>query len=88
MIDLTPSVLFILATHSHSTEEAIVRAVNDTKDNDTVGAIVGAAVGALHGSQSIPYRWVEKLTGRTGKSNDGEVFKRILHAKHAFWFET
>lgn len=34
--------------------EAIVRAVNDTWDNDTTGAIVGAVVGALHGSRDLP----------------------------------
>ena len=37
-------------------EEAIVRAVNDTLDNDTVAAIVRAAVGALHGRASLPRR--------------------------------
>jgi ADP-ribosyl-[dinitrogen reductase] hydrolase len=30
--------------HAHDPEQAIVRAVNDTHDNDTVAAIVGAAV--------------------------------------------
>jgi ADP-ribosylglycohydrolase len=42
-----PTVIYILMRHGHDPEEAIVRAVNDTKDNDTVAAIVGAAVGAL-----------------------------------------
>ena len=84
LFETVPSVLYILATHSQSTEEAMVRAVNDAKDNDTTAAIVGAAVGALHGSQSIPKPWLDKLTGRTGKHNDGEVFKRILNAKHLF----
>ncbi len=85
LFETVPSVLFIVATYGHSTEEAMVRAVNDAKDNDTTATIVGAAVGALHGSQSIPKPWLDKLTGRTGKHNDGEVFKRILHAKHQFW---
>ena len=39
-----PSVLYILAKHAHAPEEAIIRAVNDTSDNDTIGSIVGAAV--------------------------------------------
>lgn len=30
-------------------EEAIIRAVIDTKDNDTISAIVGAAMEALYG---------------------------------------
>ena len=49
LLETVPSVLWILANHAHDPEEAIVRAVNDTTDNDTVAAIVGAAVGALHG---------------------------------------
>ena len=44
-------------------------------------AIVGAAVGALHGSESLPDRWVEKLTGRTADSDDGRVFELIEQAK-------
>jgi ADP-ribosyl-[dinitrogen reductase] hydrolase len=39
-------------------EEAIVRAVDDTTDNETVAAIVGAAVGAVHGRSALPERWV------------------------------
>jgi hypothetical protein len=37
--------LYILARHSGESEVAIIPAVNDTKDNDTIAAIVGAAVG-------------------------------------------
>jgi len=46
--------LWILTRCVGDPEEAIVRAVNDTTDNDTVGAIVGAAVGALHGELALP----------------------------------
>ena len=48
MLETVPSVFYILMRHGHEPVEAIVRAVNDTKDNDTIAAIVGAAVGALH----------------------------------------
>jgi ADP-ribosylglycohydrolase len=85
LFETVPSVLYILASHANNTEEAIVRAVNDTKDNDTVAAIVGAAVGALHGLDGIPERWVERLTGRTMSDDKGQVFKLILRAKLAFW---
>lgn len=88
LFETVPSVLYILSTHSQNLEEAIVRAVNDTKDNDTVAAIVGAAVGALHGLKSIPERWVKKLTGRTKKDDDGQIFKLILQAKQVFWIDT
>ncbi|MBW1753662.1 MAG: ADP-ribosylglycohydrolase family protein, partial [Deltaproteobacteria bacterium] len=40
-----PSVIYILMKHGHQLDEAIIRAVNDTKDNDTVAAIVGATFG-------------------------------------------
>ena len=44
-----------------SFEEAVVRAVNLGGDADTIGAITGGLAGALHGFQSIPTRWIEKL---------------------------
>jgi ADP-ribosylglycohydrolase len=85
LFETVPSVLFILAKHSQNGEEAIIRAVNDTIDNDSIAAIVGAAVGALHGLNSIPNRWIKGLTGRTRSEDDGEVFKLILMAKKKFW---
>ena len=63
LLETIPSVLFILARHAHDPEEAIVRAVNDTWDNDTIAAIVGAAVGALHGRRALPSRWIAGLLG-------------------------
>ncbi len=65
LLETMPCVLWILDRHLAEPEEAIVRAVNDTKDNDTVAAIVGAAVGALHGKRGLPKRWVERLPGAT-----------------------
>ena len=60
--------------HGHNPEEAIVRAVNDTRDNDTVAAIVGAAIGTLHGRAKLPARWVEGLLGCTAEHDNGRVF--------------
>ncbi len=85
LFETVPSVLYILARHAENGEAAIIRAVNDTKDNDTVAAIVGAAVGALHGLKCIPARWIQGLTGRTRSGDDGKVFKLILMAKRKFW---
>ena len=56
LLETVPSALYILMCCADDPEEAIVRAINDTKDNDTIGAIVGAAVGALHGEKSLPER--------------------------------
>ena len=47
-----PSAIYILEPHRQgppSLEEAVIRAANDPRDNATVAAIVGAAVGRLHG---------------------------------------
>jgi ADP-ribosylglycohydrolase len=83
-----PSVLYILARHAQNAEEAMTRAVNDTVDNDSAGAIVGAAVGALYGLDGLPGKWLEGLTGRTHESDDGRVFELILLAKKKFWPRT
>jgi ADP-ribosylglycohydrolase len=85
LFETVPSVLYILALHGQNGEESIIRAINDTKDNDSVAAIVGAAVGALYGSTSIPDRWIKGLSGRTRSDDNGEVFKVILSAKQKFW---
>ena len=76
--------LYILSRHAFRPEEAIVRAVNDTRDNDTVGAIVGAAVGALHGASALPARWRDGLLGRTGFDDDGRVSELIDRAMNPF----
>jgi ADP-ribosylglycohydrolase len=84
LLETVPTVLCVLARHGGDVEEAIVRAVNDTIDNDTAGAIVGAAVGALHGRAALPERWIEGLAGRTYESDDGRVFELIELARGKF----
>lgn len=85
LLETVPSALYILMRHAHDPEEALVRAVNDTKDNDTIASIVGAAVGALHGKRRLPARWVAGLTGRTMARDDGKVFSLIAEARTEFW---
>jgi len=84
LLETMPSVILILCRHGHEPEQAIVRAVNDTKDNDTIGAIVGAAVGALHGRGRLPARWIDGLSGRTREADDGRVFELLDQARGAF----
>jgi ADP-ribosyl-[dinitrogen reductase] hydrolase len=84
LLETVPSVIYILMKHGRDLEEAIVRAVSDTNDNDTIGAIVGAAVGALHGRKRIPDRWVQGLSGRTSSADDGKVFA-LLEAANRLW---
>jgi ADP-ribosyl-[dinitrogen reductase] hydrolase len=81
LLETVPSVLYILARHGADPEEAMVRAVNDTKDNDTIAAIVGAASGALHGASALPARWVDQLPGYTRANDDGEVQRIIARAR-------
>jgi hypothetical protein len=84
LLETLPSVLFILARYGGDPEEALVRAVNDTWYNDTIAAIIGAAVGALHGKRGLPARWVENLLGRTGEKDDGRLFALIEQARMKF----
>ncbi|WP_082230524.1 ADP-ribosylglycohydrolase family protein [Haloprofundus marisrubri] len=44
-----------------SAESAIVQAVNEGDDADTVGAIAGAVAGARFGAKAIPNRWTEEI---------------------------
>jgi ADP-ribosylglycohydrolase len=86
LLETVPSALYILARHSLEPEVAVLRAVNDTKDNDTkdndtIAAIVGAAVGALHGRLAFPSQWVHGLLGRTAECDDGRVFELIAQAR-------
>ena len=81
LLETVPSVLYILMRHGHDPEEAIIRAVTDTSDNDTAAAIVGAAVGALHGKAGLPRRWIDNLSGRTRDEDDGQVFRLLASAR-------
>lgn len=85
LLETMPSVIYILMRYGHDLEEAIVRAVNDTKDNDTTAAIVGAAVGAIHGREAIPRRWIANLSGRTKERDDGRVFELLEVARSTWW---
>jgi ADP-ribosylglycohydrolase len=85
LLETVPSVIYILMKHGDDLEEAMIRAVNDTKDNDTIAAIVGSAVGALHGRTAIPDRWLSRLSGRTAESDDGMVFQLLGEARRLWW---
>lgn len=84
LLETLPSVLFILMRHADDPEVAIVRAVNDTIDNDTIAAIVGSAVGALHGRDALPMRWLDGLSGRTRERDSGRMFELLAEARTAF----
>jgi ADP-ribosyl-[dinitrogen reductase] hydrolase len=84
LLETVPCVLLLLARYADDPEEAVVRAVNDTKDNDTIAAIVGAAMGALYGTAAWPRRWVDGLTGTLQGGDEGAVQHLIARAKARF----
>lgn len=49
------------ATTGIDFSSAIISAVNDGGDADTIGALTGGLAGAMHGYKDIPQRWVQKL---------------------------
>jgi ADP-ribosylglycohydrolase len=59
--DSWPPALWAALRYQLDPEEAIVQAVNLGGDADTIGAMTGALVGALHGHQWVPSRWFEQL---------------------------
>lgn len=46
---------------TESFDEAIIQAVNNGGDADTIAAITGSLAGALYGYNAIPKRWIEQL---------------------------
>jgi ADP-ribosylglycohydrolase len=84
LLETVPCVLYILMKHAASLEEAVVRAVNDTRDNDTIAAIVGALAGALHGRQGIPRQWLARHSGRTTDRDDGRISLILDRARARF----
>jgi ADP-ribosyl-[dinitrogen reductase] hydrolase len=83
LFETVPSALYILARWAHDPQEALIRAVNDTVDNDTIAAIVGAALGALHGTTAWPARWRLGLLGRI-EAEDGRLFDVLDMGKRMF----
>ncbi|HET7322812.1 MAG TPA: ADP-ribosylglycohydrolase family protein [Halococcus sp.] len=49
------------ALDSDSAEAAIVEAVNEGGDADTIGAVAGAVAGARFGASALPERWIDAL---------------------------
>jgi ADP-ribosylglycohydrolase len=86
LLETVPTVLYVRARFGHDPKAAILQAVNGSRDNDTVAAIVGAAVGALHGASAWPDEWVNKLLGRTREDDDGQVFRLMMAAGKKFGY--
>jgi poly(ADP-ribose) glycohydrolase ARH3 len=63
-----PAAIFTALRHGADPEEALVRAVGLGGDTDTIAAMTGALMGALHGRDHFPRRWFDTLeNGRHGR---------------------
>jgi ADP-ribosyl-[dinitrogen reductase] hydrolase len=49
------------ALTADSAEAAVINAVNEGGDTDTIGAVTGAVAGARFGASALPDRWLEAL---------------------------
>ncbi len=59
--------------HAENLEEAVVDTVHRGGDTDTNAAICGALLGALHGREAIPERWVDRLLNCRPREGDPNV---------------
>ncbi|GEM_PF-1702513 len=85
LLETIPCLLYLLCRHADDPEYAMLRAVNDTVDNNTIAALTGAVLGALHGKEALPKRWRDGLLGRVAPdAPDGELNELIDQARGAF----
>jgi poly(ADP-ribose) glycohydrolase ARH3 len=79
--DSWPPALWAALRFCDDPEEAIVQAVNLGGDCDTIGAMTGALVGALHGDRRFPRRWFAQLEngphGRDEIIRTGELLAEL-----------
>ena len=57
VLETTPVVLWCLLSMQDDPEEALVTAVMGGRDSDTIAAMLGNLLGALHGEDCFPARW-------------------------------
>lgn len=83
-IEAIPCVLWIVSTGYQDPEQCLIRAVNMGGDTDTVAAMVGDIVGALHGQKWIPHRWYDHIESNSEENlHRGKEFAIELAKKLA-----
>lgn len=65
VLDTLQTALYYALT-ADSAEAAIVSAVNEGGDTDTIGAVAGAVAGARFGVSALPERWLDALAATDG----------------------
>lgn len=77
--DSWPAALWAALRFCDDPEEAIIQAVNLGGDTDTIGAMTGALVGALHGDNWFPRRWADNLeNGVAGRDELISVAEKLV----------
>jgi poly(ADP-ribose) glycohydrolase ARH3 len=70
--------LWAFLRYGKTPEECMIRAVGFGGDTDTIGAMAGALVGALHGRTWIPARWHDNIeNGSHGRDEIVAVARRL-----------
>lgn len=70
--------LWAFLKYSTKPEECVIRAVNFGGDTDTIGAMAGALVGALHSAAWIPARWYNNMeNGKHGRDEIVAVARQL-----------
>ena len=70
--------LWAFCRYGSTPEECVIRAVNFGGDTDTIGAMAGALVGALHGSSWIPSCWYDNIeNGQHGREEIVSLARRL-----------
>lgn len=63
---------------SKTPEDCVIRAVGFGGDTDTIGAMTGALVGALHGYSWVPGRWYDNIeNGAHGRDEIVNIARRL-----------
>jgi poly(ADP-ribose) glycohydrolase ARH3 len=70
--------LWALLRYWRTPEECVIRAVGFGGDTDTIAAMAGALVGALHGASWIPARWFDNIENQRHGRDEIVVLTRGL----------
>lgn len=63
-LDSVPFVIFAFFHNPYSFRDALLDTVLVSEDRDTIGAMLGGALGSYLGTDAIPSSWIEKLENR------------------------
>jgi ADP-ribosylglycohydrolase len=79
--DSLPSLLFLAAKYADSVEEALIANTNVGGENCHRGFALGALMGAAHGIQGIPKRWIDGLDSHDELSKEIQAFASLCDQK-------